>query len=173
MLDALRPGLPRRRALLGCAIAALALSTSSCAALFTGTQSATVEFPVIPNGDGTFFGWTETTVGADISSVSSATLLSVVVDTETPEGTPDLTYIGSLKGEAVVGTTRTTVVTQTQFPAGEQAVILNQVYFGDLHPLFKDERTIRIEWTGTINPAFTAWPPDGFKVRGSIQIDIE
>jgi hypothetical protein len=72
-----------------------------------------------------------------------------------------------------VGTTRTTVGTQSSFPAGEEAVLLNQVYSGDLHPLFKDERTIRIEWTGSVNPAFTAWPAGGFTVRGDIQIDIE
>ena len=154
--------------------AALAVSTSGCLAVFGGVQNTSIDFQVVPH-NGTFWGWTEITVGGDISSVNKATLVSVTMDVEKPVGTADLSFLSTLKGEAVTAAARTTVVTLDQFPKGEQAVTMNVVFGDDLHPLFKDSRTIRIEWTGATNPAFTAWPADGmgFWVRGALQINLE
>jgi hypothetical protein len=155
--------------------AALCASTSGCLAVFGGVQNTTIDFPIAPNSTGSFFGWTEITVGGDINSVNAATLISVTLQAQNPDATPDLSFMSSLKGEAVTPTARTTVVTLDRFPKGEAAVTMNVVYDGDLHPLFKDNMTIRIEWTGVSNPAFTGWPADGsgFGVEGNVQIDIE
>ncbi len=155
------------------AFAAFALSTSGCAALITGDQDADASFPIKPRSDGTFWGWTEITVGADINSVGPATLTAVTIEVEQPEGYPDLNFLTSLKGETVTDTARTTVVTLDSFPKGEQAVVMNIVYQGDLHPLFKTSDTIRIEWTGTTNPAFTDWPADGFSIKANVKINIK
>jgi hypothetical protein len=176
MLESTRRGLRRAMFPLGVVLtAALCASTSGCLAVFGGLQNTTINVQYVPNSTGVFSGWTEITVGGDINSVNSATLVSVTLDASTPVGTPDLSFIGSLKGEAVTATARTTVVTLDSFPKGEQSVAMNVVYDGDLHPLFKDSQTIRIEWTGTSNPAFTAWPPGGvgFGVQGNVQIDVE
>lgn len=161
---------------LGVAVtAALCVSTSGCLAVFGGLQNTTIDFQIAPNNTGSFFGWTEITVGGDINSVNSATLIAVTLQGQDPTTTPDLSFMSTLKGEAVTATARTTVVTLDRFPKGEQAVTMNVVYDGDLHPLFKDNTTIRIEWTGVANPAFTAWPAGGtgFSVEGNVQIDIE
>ena len=175
MLDSKRGGFRRALFTLGVLFtAALAVSTSGCLAVFGGLQSTNVDFLVVPH-NGAFWGWTEITVGVDISSVNKATLVSVTMDVEKPVGTPDLSFLSTLKGEAVTPTARTTLVTLDRFPKGEQAVIMNVVYAGDLHPLFKDSQTIRIEWTGATNQAFTGWPPGnaGFWVRGAVQINLE
>jgi len=73
----------------------------------------------------------------------------------------------------VLGDQRTLIVTGDRFPRGEQAVTMDVHYDGDLRPFFKDGHTIRVEWTGAMNPAFSAWPPDGFTVRGRIKIEVE
>ena len=175
MLESMRRGGRRSMIPVGMALtAALAVSSSGCVAVFGGLKNTSISFPIIPHG-GTFSGWTEISVGGNINSVSSATLQSVTLDVEMPAGTPDLSFLSSLTGEAVTPTGRTTVVTLDQFPKGEQAVVMHVVYTGDLHPLFKDDTTIHIDWTGTINPAFTAWPADGsgFQLGGDIQIDVE
>lgn len=157
------------------AAAAFCLSTSGCLAVLGGLQNTTIDFEVVPNKSGTFFGWTEITVGGDISQVNSATLVSVTLQVEKPPNVTDLSFLSTLKGEAVTSAARTTVVTLDKFPRGDAAVIMNVVFTGDLHPLFKDAQTIRIEWTGVANPAFTGWPADGTGVwvQGNVQIDIQ
>jgi len=154
------------------ATALLALSGSGCASI-VGVQDVVVDFQVIPSGGGSFHGWSEITTAQDTSSVNRATLLAVTLDVERPEGTPDLTFLKTMKGEAVNGAQRTLVATDKGFPSGEQAVTLDVKYHDDLRPLFKTPNTIRLEWTGQVNPAFTAWPADGFWVRGQIKVDIE
>jgi hypothetical protein len=155
------------------AFAAFALSTSGCAALISGDQDADASFIIDPHSDGTFWGWTEITVGADINSVGPATLTALTIEVDKPEGYPDLNFLSSLKAETVTSTARTTVATLDRFPAGEQALVMNIVYQGDLHPLFKTNDTIRIEWSGTTNPAFTDWPAGGFSIKADVKINIQ
>lgn len=157
------------------AAAAFSLSTSGCAALLTGDQDAQADFLVVPKSNGTFWGWTEITVGGDINSVGPANLEAITLQVEKPPGFDDLSFLASLQGEAVTASARTLVAKLDSFPRGEQAVTMDIAFQGDLHPLFKDQSTIRIEWTGSINPAFTGWPADGsgIWVKADVKIFIQ
>lgn len=171
-----RPVISRRRSLLQIASAfgasALALSPTGCFVLL-GEQDAETRFLVVPRSDLTFWGWSEITVGVDTSSVESATLLAVSIDVDQPPGTPDLSFLSTVKAEAVNDAGRTTIATKNEFPPEEHSVVMNIDYGGNLKPLFKNEDTIRIEWTGSVNPAFTAWPEGGFWIRVQIKINVE
>lgn len=130
-------------------------------------------FPVgKPPGD-SFFGWNEITVDLGAITVNKASLVAATLDVSTPEGTPDLSFFKDLNVEAVRGPQRTTVATKSSFPAGEQAVPLKIQYTGDLVPFLDEKKTIRLEWTGHVNPGFTAWPATGFMVRARVKIDAE
>jgi hypothetical protein len=153
-------------------LAVLALAASGCGSV-AGVQDVVVDFQVVAKSNGTFFRWNEITTAVDTTSVDRATLLAVTLDVQAPEGTPDLTFLKSVTGEAVNSEKRTLVVAAESFPKGEQAVILDVKYHDDLRPLFKDPNTLRIEWNGQINTAYTGWPADGFSVRGRIKVDIE
>jgi hypothetical protein len=162
---------------LGIAGAALALAGSGCSSV-AGVQQTTIDFSILPRADGTFWGWTNITVQQDVNQSNGATLLSVTLDVANPPGTPDLSFLKTLDGVADAPNDagpQTPVLSLDDFPKGEQAVVMNVLYHGDLRPFFTDGHTIRLEWTGTINPAFTAWPPDnaGFQLRGRIQIDVQ
>src|SRR5262249_9723132 len=152
--------------------AAAALMSSGCASV-AGVQDVEVDLLVAPKPDGTFFRWNEIMTGQDTSSINRATLLSATLDVQAPAGTPDLSFIKSITGEAVNGPARTLVVSKSSFPVGEQAVILDVKYHDDLRPLFKDPSTLRIEWNGQTNSAFTNWPAEGFSVRGRVKVEIE
>ena len=155
---------------LGCAaIAAFGLSTSGCLAVLGGEHdtSVTVDFP---GPDTSFWAWNEITVGQDISSVNGATLIGVTLTVKAPEGR-DFSFLRSLKGETVTPSARTQVASLENIPAGETAVVMRIDYLGDLKPLFKDDRTIRIEWTGGTNPAFTDWSTP-ITVEAKITIDV-
>lgn len=155
------------------AAAALALSSSGCISIL-GVQDTEVEFQIVPQKSGKFFGWTEITLeGADTGDANRATLVAVTLDVTKPEGTADLSFLQNVIGETVTETERTLVVEGSEFPRGEQAMPLKVVYDGDIRPLFKTPETIRIEWTGATNPAFTSWPADGFTVRARVKIDVE
>lgn len=154
------------------AAAVFALSTSGCTAVFGGQNDTNVTFPLDRKPDSTFWAWNEITVSQDINSVTSATLLGVTLKIDAPAGA-DFSFLQSLKGETVTPTGRTTVVTLDEIPKGAQFVVMKVQYSGDLHPLFKDNHTIRIEWTGATNPAFAPWPEGGFTVNADIQIDVE
>jgi len=155
-----------------CILAVIALAASGCASV-AGVQDVVVDFLVIPTSNGTFFRWNEVNTALATTSVNRATLLAVTLDVQAPEGTPDLTFLKNVTGEAVNGDKRTLVVAAESFPKGEQAVILDVKYHDDLRPLFKDPNTLRIEWNGQINTAYTGWPAEGFSVRGRIKVDIE
>jgi hypothetical protein len=115
------------------------------------------------------------TVDEDINSVGTATLVAVTLSVDPTTGPPDFTFLSSLTGTAASPNGPVLVATLNQFPPGEQAVVMNVVYTGDLHVLFKDAHTIHIDWTGALNPAFTAWPPgnQGFEVTADVQIDVQ
>jgi hypothetical protein len=174
MLDTLRAG--RRRILdtaLFLATAALGVSASSCS-IFYGEHDVTVHFLAKPGGSGSFSGWSEINIDQDVSAVDSATLLAVTLSVEKPASVTDLTFMSSLKG-SVKGADGQPVliVSLDKFPRGEAAVSMNVLYSGNLKPLFKDPHTIRINWEGAANPAYTNWPPDGIWVNSSIKIDVE
>ncbi len=153
-------------------VAAFSLLPAGCASVI-GVQDTEVEFPVLPAGNGTFFGWNEITIDQDANSVNGARLLAVTLDVTQPAGTPDLSFLQSIRGETVLDGQRTLVATAESFPRGEQAVIMDVAYDGDLRHFFKDGHTIRLEWTGKTNPAYANWPSGGFVVRGRIKVDIE
>jgi hypothetical protein len=145
---------------------------TGCAAL-AGEQEVEATFVVGPKSDGSFFGWTEITISEDASSADGATLTSVRLELPDPPQAEDLTFLQHIAGEAVTPDDRTLVVKQPRFPAGEVPVGLDVVYGGDLRPFFPDGHTIRIEWTGQTNPAYTAWPEKGIPVRVVAKVEIE
>lgn len=151
--------------------AALALSTSSCAALFYGMHETEMTFPLKPLGSGSFSAWNEITLDQDINSVATATLVSVQLSVE---GVPDFTFLQSIEGYAqkADGTTQL-LISLNNPPAGQQPVLPKLEYYGDLHPMFKDAHTIHIIWKGVTNPAYAGWPADGFQVTVKITIDVE
>jgi hypothetical protein len=155
------------------AVAALGLSSTSCLALAAGVHDTEIDFLVAQAPNNSFFGWTEITIDGDVSQANSATLQAVTLDVQTPEGTPDLSFLQSLVGEIVLDEKRVLAVTGDSFPRGEQAVVLKLKFTEDIRPFFKNGNTLRVEWNGKTNPAFTAWPADGFMVRGRIKVDIE
>lgn len=159
------------------AVAALGLSSMSCLALAAGVHDTEISFLVGPSGNNTFFGWTEITIDGDANEANSAVLQAVTLDVEKPEGTPDLSFLQSIVGEIVLDDKREVAVVGDSFPRGEQAVVMKVKFDGDLRPFFKSGTTLRVEWNGKTNPAFTKWPAPpnepGFWVRGRIKVDIE
>ena len=157
------------------AVAALGLSSTSCLALAAGVHDTEITFDVKPAPSNSFFGWTEIAIDGDVGDANSAVLQVVTLDVVTPAGTPDLSFLASLVGEVVLDEQRVLVVSGSSFPRGEQAVILPSKFSGDIRPFFRNGNTLRVEWNGKMNPAFTKWPADGsgFKVRGRIKVDIQ
>jgi hypothetical protein len=159
--------------------AGLAIAGGGCASI-VGVQDVEFNGIVITQElQGAFFWWTELTIDYDTSSVNRATLMAVTVDVLEPKGTGDLSFLQDVQGTAVVGEMKTPIAFCDKFPRGEQAVIMQVQYRDDLRPLFFDNGkgdTIRIEWTGHTNPAFTQWgqwPLNGFSLRARAKISIE
>jgi hypothetical protein len=153
-------------------VASLALASGGCASI-AGVQDVEMTFPVgKPPGD-SFFGWNEVKIDLGAITVNKATLVAATLDVTTPEGTPDLSFFKDLKVELVRGAQRTTAATSSAFPAGEQAVPLKIQYAGDVVPFLDENKTIRLEWTGHVNPGFTGWTATGFEVRARVKVDIE
>ena len=125
------------------AVAALGLSSTSCLALVAGVHDTEIDFLVTQSPNNTFFGWTEITLDGDVNEANSATLQAVTLDVLTPEGTPDLSFLGSLVGELVLDEKRVVAVTGDSFPRGEQAVALKVKFSDDIRPFFRDGSTLR------------------------------
>jgi hypothetical protein len=153
--------------------AALASALSTGCAGLAGEEEVESGFPVRPTPDGSFFGWTEITISADANDAERATLVSARLDVADPSQASDLSFLRTLKGEVVLDTERTLVVDEDSFPKGERPVGLNIVYGGDLRPFFKDGHTIRLEWTGLIDPSFSPWPAEGIDCKVSAKVDVE
>jgi hypothetical protein len=175
MLAAHRTRLGRAKFSLGATAAALlALATSGCGATLSGDQDAKFNFQLVNHpASNTFSAWTDIMVDGNINSVGPATLVFVKLALDTPSPVTDLSFLSTLEGQAVTATTTTTVATLTAPTRGQQSVSLHIDYFDDLHPLFESSSTIHITWTGTTNPAFTAWPADGIGLQGDVEIDIQ
>ena len=156
------------------AAAALLWGTGGCSAV-VGDQQIDTIFRVDPNADGKFWGWSEVTIDQDPSSVDGATIGWVTLYAEEPANA-DLTFIKTVSGEAVTPEERTLLASKSDFPPEEPEVPLDLVYDGDIRGFFQPdagEHTIRIEWTGSIDPAFDAWPEEGFKIRVTALIQID
>jgi hypothetical protein len=166
MLTAHRKTPTRRILCLG--VAALALTSMSCGSVISGEHSQSFNFLVEPHSDGTFSGWTNIHVAGNINSVGTTVLYGVTLSVQSPPEA-DLSFLSTLTGEAM----GTTVATLNSFPPGQQTANMTIVYLGDLHPLFEDSSTIHIVWTGSTNPAFTAWPQGGIWVQGNVVINVE
>jgi hypothetical protein len=150
-------------------VAALALASTGCGSVVSGEHSQSFNFLVNPVPGGTSFsGWTNINVAGNINSVGPADLWGVTLGVQSPPEA-DLSFMSTLAGSAM----GTTVATLNSFPAGEQTANMTIVYLGDLHPLFQDSSTIHIIWTGTTNPAFTAWPSGGIWVQGNVTINVQ
>ena len=103
-----------------------------------------------------------------ISSVGTTVLWGVTLSVESPPES-DLSFLSSLTATAG----GQTVATLSSFPAGEQSAPMNITYFQDLHPLFESASTIRINWSGTTNPAFNAWPSTGIWMQADVKINVQ
>lgn len=155
------------------AVAALGLSSTSCLALAAGVHDTEITFLVKQAPNNSFFGWTELSIDGDVSDANSAVIQAITLDVQLPEGTPDLSFLQSIVGELVLDEKRAVVATGDSFPRGEQAVVMKLKFTDDIRPFFKNGNTLRVEWNGKMNPAFTKWPEAGFTVRGRIKVDIE
>jgi hypothetical protein len=153
--------------------AIVAFGATGCGAAIDGEHDTSINFLVEPQSDGSFWGWTDITVGADINSVGTANLWGVTLSVEKPATVTDLTFFSTLTGQAVTPAATTTVATLDTFPRDQTTVSMNVVYLGDLHPLFESSNEIRLVWTGTVNPAFTAWPTGGIWVQGDVRINVQ
>jgi hypothetical protein len=151
-------------------MAVLSIPTIGCASI-SGEHDVEAKFLVDPRVDGSFHGWSEITISEDPNSVDHAKLGFVRLDAKEPA--KDLTFLQSLRGEAVTETGRTLLVTKTGMPVGEPNVALDLVYEDDIRPFFNAERTVRVEWDGATNPAFTAWPDGGIWVTVTARILVE
>jgi hypothetical protein len=138
-----------------------------------GDLDADAKFLVKPKGDATFFGWSEITIEQDATSVEQATLRAVTLEVLEPAEITDLGFLQGVAGEVVTSTERTRAVEKTKMPEGERVVPLDILYEGDLRSFFEDGHTIRIEWAGSTNPSFTAWPTEGIWIRAHIIVHVE
>ncbi len=154
--------------------ALLALGSAGCASSLSGEQDTTIHFLVEPDpGTQDFTGWTEITVDGNINSVGVANLYGVTLGLQEPSTVSDLSFLSTLVGKASTPSGLTQVTHLDAFPRGEPSVSMHIDYLGDLHPLFETSSTIRIDWSGTVNPDFTAWPAAGIWVQGDVIINIQ
>ena len=175
MLPSVNMGFRVLRAALATGIAALLLVGGTGCSSVVGDQEVETIFRVKPRTDGSFWGWSEISVDQDPDQVESASIAWVTLHAEDPPHS-DLVFIKTLTGEAVTDEERTPLATKTDFPPGEEEVALDLLYEGDIKGFFKpvdDGHKIRIEWNGATDPAFTAWPENGFRIRVIAMIHIE
>lgn len=159
----------RRFFLVATTIAALPLMGCN---VIAGEHDATTEFLVDPRLDGTFFGWSEITISQDASSVKGATLEFARL--ELPEDSPadDLTFLQNILGEVVTPDERQPMAKKDVMPEGESIVALDKLYDGDLRRFFPDKHTIRMEWTGSRNPAVEI-PEGGLWINVRVRVNVQ
>jgi hypothetical protein len=157
----------RRAATLGALGALLAPPLAGCAALI-GEEDIDAWFLLIPRSDGSFFGWTEFTLSSAPGPDDEAVLRRVVL--QAPPETGDLSFLLQVAGEAVREAQRTLLVTGGSFPPDDSLGLLDVVHEGGLRGFFLGD-TLRIEWTGQIDPAFPV-PPDGIRIDATVTIEV-
>ena len=116
---------------------------------------------------GVFSFETRTVVEQDVSS-HHGSLTSVTLDVVSPSGAT-LAFISDAEASAMVGGAYTQLVTLTNVPH-VSTVPLDIVFHGDLLPFFTDGHTIRVRWTGHLDPTFGPLPAGGITVRCRIGI---
>lgn len=153
-----RFGIALCAALLGC--------VGACGGRVEGDD---IEFTyAVQNAPGGAFSFeTDTVVDQDVSS-HHGYLTSVTLDVVSPSGAT-LAFISHAEASAVVGGVATQLVTLVN-PPRVSTVPLVIVYHGDLLPFFPDGHTIRVLWTGRVDPAFGPLPPGGITLRCHIGI---
>lgn len=148
--------------------AAVAAGSTGCASLL-GEETIEAYVVVYNGGSENFYGWTEYYLDEPPDPDLGATLERVLL--RAPEGVSDLRFITSLFAEIVSDTSRTPAAQGSDFPANDTMAALEILYDGDIAPLIKDETTIRIEWSGTIDTTFV-FPEDGIRVDALIVIEV-
>jgi hypothetical protein len=153
----------------GCLL--LCLGLTGCGAI-AGQQDAPIVLEVKPGPNDTF-GWhTTLTVDLGPTSVSDARLTGVSLTTIDPAGTPDLTYLSTLLGMAVgPNGEMQPFCTAAGFPAGQATADATVVFTGNILPFFDSQSSFHMDWSGTVNPAWGTFPPDGFSISAVLQVD--
>jgi len=146
----------------------VAVGSGGCAAL-VGEETIHAYVVVSNGGTGTFWGWTEYHLDSPASPDDKAVLKRVLL--RAPDGTNDLTFITSLLAEAVTPEARISVAEGSDFPKDDTMAPLDVLYTDNLRPLFPDGKTIRIEWSGTIDTTYV-FPPEGIQVDALIVIEV-
>ena len=159
-----------RAVLAATSLAALALLTSC--SFVAGQHDATTKFLVSPQANGTFWGWSEITISQDADSVDGATLQFARLELPEDSTAEDLTFMQGVLAEVVTPDERVAVAKKDQFPEGEPYVPLDLLYDGDLRGFFTDGHTVRIEWTGSRNPAVPI-PEEGYWVTVRVRVNVE
>jgi hypothetical protein len=140
---------------------------TGCAALL-GEEDIDAWFLLIPRSDGTFFGWTEFTLSTPPGPDDEAVLRRVVL--EAPATASDLRFVQRVSGEAVLREQRTLLVTGSDFPVQDTLAPLDVVYEGGLSGFF-DGDTLRIEWSGSVDPSFPI-PAEGIRIDATVTIEV-
>ena len=147
-------------------LSALLATAGGCGGKIEGGD---IEFEyTVENAPGGNFSFeTDTVVEQDVTS-HHASLSSVTLEIVSPAGAT-LAFISHAEASAVVGGVTTKLVTLTNVPK-VSTIPLDIVYHGDLQPLFPDGHTIRVLWTGRVDPSFGPLPKGGITVRCRIGI---
>jgi hypothetical protein len=135
--------------------------------VYNGQHSTDMHFLVVPS-NGSFAGWSAVDLGFDVNSVGSAHLWGASLSVESPPEA-DLSFLSSVTGQA----NGTTLANLSSFSAGEQNAPMDITYYDDLKPLFESSSKIRIDWAGTLNPDFTAWPSGGIWVTANVTVNVD
>jgi hypothetical protein len=151
---------------------ALGTASAGCASLAAGDHDEICHFQLGPSDSHAFTAWTEISFDNSIDQVGLTTLTAATLTVRPPSDLTDLTFLESLLGEADNGTFVTPVLSASSFPKGELTVPLTVVYDGDLHPLFMNSNTIKIDWSGTTNPSYAGWPTSDVWMQADLTIDI-
>ena len=151
-------------------VGVLGLGSLGCSSVVS-EYDVDADFTVTPKVDGTFFWWNEITLDSDVNSYGAAHLGFVRISTTAPA--KDLTFLDAVLGEAVTSTGRTKLVSKKGMPANEPDVLLDILYEDDIRPFFEDGHKVRVEWTGSTNPNFLAWPPDGIKATVKVRLTLD
>jgi hypothetical protein len=159
---------PSRRDLLKFGSSTLASATVGCKALL-GEETIEAFIDVFHSASGKVNGYTEYELGVEAGPDDGALLKRVLL--RAPDGLPNLRFIQSIYGEAVIPSARTPLVEGGDFPADDTMAALDVLYEDDLRPFFPDGKKIRIEWTGTIDVTY-AFPPEGLRVTALIVVEV-
>jgi hypothetical protein len=145
----------------GMTAALLALSAAGC----RGDDDTSFELSVQPKTDGVFSFQTDLRFSGGVDAAGSKELVAMTLAVEEPGTVTSLSFLSTVEAQAVTPTAVTTVATLDSVPPGEPSASMHIDSLGELQPLFESSNTIRLYWTVTLDPAFTAWPAGGIPLR--------